>query len=279
MNHYSYNGKIYPPGKEIIAAGNRGLRYGDGLFETMRVKQGNIFSADEHFARLWKGMELLGFQPPSIFTPLYLQNCIEAVLQKNGHTENARIRLSVFRGEGGLYDAQNHYPNHIIESWALPPMHGQWNSNGLDLGIYESARKSCDVLANIKHNNFLPYVLAALEAKKNKWNDAIILNQYGRICDSTVANVFLVKDKAIVTPSLEEGCIAGVARKLLLRALKTARIPVSEQAVTTADLQNADEVFITNAIHPIRWVKSIGDKAYVQEESFKIYTSVIPTIY
>ena len=106
---------------------------------------------------------------------------LEFLLRKNGHEDAARIRLNVFRGDGGLYDAVNNTPNYIIETWALPEGNGQWNSNGLVTGIFDDAKKSCDLLSNIKHNNYLLYILAALKAKKEKWNDAIVLNQFGRI--------------------------------------------------------------------------------------------------
>ena len=97
-----------------------------------------------------------------------------------------------------MYDAKNYFPNYIIQSWALPEGNGEWNSNGLIAGVYEEVKKSCDILSNLKHNNYLPYVLAALKTKMEKWNDAIVLNMYGRICDCTIANVFLIKDNKIL---------------------------------------------------------------------------------
>src|SRR5690349_14918721 len=153
MNHYSFNGKLFKETEAVAGPHNRGLRYGDGLFETIRYRDGVLQFADEHFARLWKGMSTLQFDIPKQFTPASLQENIEALLQKNGHSGDARIRLSVFRGDGGLYDPQNHYPNHLIQSWALAAGYGAWNSNGLDIGIYRDVKKSCDVLSNLKHNN------------------------------------------------------------------------------------------------------------------------------
>ncbi len=278
MNYFNYNGKIYPEGRPIVGADNRGLRYGDGLFETMKMKNGKIIFEDEHFARLWKGLNVLQFDIPKHFSPGKLQEEIVLIATKNSHAPAARIRLSVFRGDGGLYDAKNHVPNFIIQSWNLPEGNGEWNSNGLVMGIYEDAKKSCDILSNLKHNNYLPYIMAALAAKKEKWNDAILLNTYGRICDSTIANIFIIKDTAIFTPSLSEGCVAGVMRKSIIRQLLNKGHELAEKEISVEALLNADEVFLTNSIYNVRWVQRIGDTTYRNDITKNIISGIIPTI-
>ena len=92
----------------------------------------------------------------------------------------------------------------------------RFNENGLIIDIFPDARKSVDIFSNLKSANYLPYVMAAIWAKENKLNDALILNQHDRICDSTIANVFWVKDNKIFTPPLNEGCVAGVMRRKIL---------------------------------------------------------------
>ena len=198
--------------------------------------------------------------------------------KKNQQEKAARIRITVFRSDGGLYDAADNFPNYIIETWALPEGNGELNSNGLDLGIYADVKKSCDILSNLKHNNNLPYVMAALQAKKQKWNDAVILNSYGRVCDSTIANIFLIKDEVIYTPVVTEGCVAGVMRKFMIDQLAATGFSCIEKAITVDELLNADEVFLTNSIYNLRWVKSINDKNFGNTLTQKIYTAVAPTI-
>jgi branched-chain amino acid aminotransferase len=278
MLYFNFDGKIYKEGVPIIGPVNRGLRYGDGLFETLKYTKGQIILANEHFARLWKGMQVLQLQVPKHFTPEKLQEEILALIKKNGHEKMARVRLTVFRGDGGLYDAVNHIPHYIIETWALPDENGEWNSNGLVLGIYEMAYKNCDILSNIKHNNYLPYVLAALEAKKEKWNDAIVLNHKGHLCDTTIANIFLIKDEVIYTPALTEGCVSGIMRKHILLELKKMNYIIREGTLTRANLQEADEVFLTNSIYNIRWVQRMNEKKYSNTITHKIYLAIIPTI-
>jgi branched-chain amino acid aminotransferase len=253
MNHFIYNGKTYKEGTPVIGADNRGLRYGDGIFETMKLLNGKLQLADEHFARLWKGMQVLGFDIPKQWSPEKLAAEISALAQKNEQEKAARVRLQITRGDGGLYDAKNQNPNYIIQTWALPEGNGEWNSNGLVLGIYKDAVKSYDILANLKHNNYLPYVMAALHAKKEKWNDALLLNSHGNICDSTIANVFIVKDQTILTPALPEACVAGVMRSHLVNQLKNTEWKITEAAVSIEDLLHADEFFLTNSMYNIRW--------------------------
>jgi len=271
MEHIIFNGKQLVAETAIISANNRGLRFGDGLFETMKSINGQVQFLDEHFARLWNGLQILQFTIPKHFTPDQLQDEITGLLKRNGHQHLARIRLTVFRGDGGLYDELNHKPNYIIQTWALPETNGDWNSNGLVLGIYTDVKKSCDILSNIKHNNFLPYALAAMHAKTQKWNDALLLNTEDRLCDTTIANIFIIKDGLVYTPPLSDGCVAGVMRKNIIRLLHAHDFKFTETGLTTEDLLNADEVFLTNSIYNLRWVQLIGDKKYTNILSQKIY--------
>lgn len=277
MNYFIFNGKSYKEETTIVSVSSRGLRFGDGLFETIKSINGQLELLDEHLARLWKGMQILQFNIPKHFTPDRLQHELQDLLKKNGHEKNARIRLTVFRGDGGLYDEIDHKPNYLIQTWALADETGTWNSNGLVLGIYTDVKKSFDVLSNLKHNNFLPYVMAALSAKKEKWNDAILLNTDGRLCDATIANIFLIKDEVVYTPALQEACIAGIMRRYIINGLTAADYKVVESQLTIADLEDADEVFLSNSIYNMRWVGTIGDKRYDCGMAQKIYATVFST--
>ena len=277
MEYFIYNGKTYKEESPILSVNSRGLRYGDGLFETIKSIKGELQFIDEHLARLWKGLQVLQFNIPKHFTPEYLQDEIFALLKKNSHEKMARIRLTVFRGDGGLYDEINHKPHYLVQSWPLLDDAGEWNSNGLVLGIYTDVKKSCDLLSNLKHNNFLPYSMAALHAKKQKWNDAVLQNTEGGVCDTTIANLFLIKDGVIYTPALAQGCIAGIIRKFLINRLTAANYKIIEGRLTGDDLDAADEVFLTNSIYNLRWVQSLGEKKYTNIQTQKIYTTVFST--
>ena len=278
MNYFNYNGKLFKDGTPVIGADNRGLRYGDGLFETMKMLNSELIFEDEHFARLWRGLNVLQFDISKHFKVEKLSGEIKLLAKKNGHEKAARIRLSIIRGDGGLYDAKNHSPGYIIQTWPLAAGSGEWNSNGLVVGIYKEAKKSCDILSNLKHNNYLPYVLAALQAKKEKWNDAILLNTNGRICDTTIANIFIVKDNAVFTPSLSEGCVAGIMRKMIIMNLLKSNWQVVEKEMSVDELLKADEVFVTNSMYNIRWVQRIYENTFNNVVTQKIFAVPRQTI-
>ena len=278
MNYFNYNGKLFKDGTPLIGADNRGLRYGDGLFETMKMLNSELIFEDEHFARLWRGLNVLQFDISKHFKVEKLSGEIKLLAKKNGHEKAARIRLSIIRGDGGLYDAKNHSPGYIIQTWPLAAGSGEWNSNGLVVGIYKEAKKSCDILSNLKHNNYLPYVLAALQAKKEKWNDAILLNTNGRICDTTISNIFIVKNNAVFTPSLSEGCVAGIMRKMIIMNLLKSNWQVVEKEMSVDELLNADEVFVTNSMYNIRWVQRIYENTFKNVVTQKIFAVPRQTI-
>lgn len=278
MIWFNCNGKIYKENTPVINAGNRGLRYGDGIFETIKMRDGRLILDNEHFARLWKGMSVLQFTIPKHFDPEKLGEEILQLAKKNQHEKAARVRVTVFRGDGGLYDVADNTPNYIIETWPLPAGNGELNSNGLDAGICTSVKKSCDILSNLKTNNYLVYAIAALEAKKQKWNDAIVLNSFGRICDTTIANIFFIKNGVVYTPSLSEGCVAGVFRKYIIEQLPSIDLNCTEKEITIEELMGAEEVFFTNSIYNIRWVKSIADKNFDNAVTQKIYSALNTTI-
>lgn len=172
---------------------------------------------------------------------------IQELCEKNKCTSLARVRLSISRGNGCLYDGDNRIA-YIIECWPLSNTVNEINSNGLIVGTFPVARKSCDKFSGIKSASCLPYVMAAQFAKENKWNDCILLNTEEKIADTTIANIFLIKDGVISTPAAGQGCVMGVMRRHLLTVLPQAGYDINEAAISVSDLLQADEVFLTNAV-------------------------------
>jgi len=277
MSFINFNGKIIPANTPILQAGNRGMRFGDGLFETLKFKNGQLILLDEHLARLWNGMFQLKFEVPRLFNPDRLEKEILALIQKN-KLNSARIRITVFRSNGGLYDPENLHPQYLIEALPLPENNGQWNDNGLHVCLFHEIKKSVDALSRLKHNNFLPYVMGAFFAKENKCNDAILLNSNGHIADSTIANVFVIKDNTIHTPPLTDGCIEGIMRKTVMQTLKQMHLPMIEASITPQFLMEADEVFLTNSIYNLRWVSMIDNRHLSNQHTQKIFRTLTETI-
>ena len=271
MEFIIINGSFVERDKAQLSPDNHSYRYGDGLFETMKLMKGNILLEDLHIERLFSGLKTLKFKVPTLFTKQIIAEQIGKLCRKNNCEELARIRLSVSRGNGGLYDCDNKF-SYLIECWPLAQK--GLNENGLIIDVFPDARKSIDIFSNLKSANYLPYVMAAIWAKESKLNDALILNQHERICDATIANVFWVKEGEIFTPPLIEGGIAGVMRRKILETVSN----VHETVLTKNILLDADEVFLTNVINGIRWVKQCGDKIYDNNIANKIFSQSVQTI-
>jgi len=267
---FIYDKKYYQTGAPVVSAGNNGLRYGDGLFETMRMREGKIINIDFHFERLFSGMEILQLGIPGFFSRSFFEQTVNELLLKNSISKNARIRLMVFRGDGNIFDSENISFNYIIEVWPLTEKI-QLNEDGLVIDIFQDARKSCDLFSNLKSNNYLSCVMAGVFAKKNQLNDAIILNSHERVCETSIANIFTINDNKIYTPPLSEGCVAGTMRRWMLEKFSLKKYIVSEKTLSVNDVLNADELFLTNAIHPIRWVKNFRKKIYGNEKVNEIF--------
>jgi branched-chain amino acid aminotransferase len=262
----NFNARFIKENIPVVTASNRGLRYGDGLFETMRFADSQIKLPDLHFERLFNGLAMLKIKLPALVTKDYLQQQIQLTVEKNNIKGAARVRLMIFRGEGGLFEFDGPGGGFIIETWPLDTAKQSFNENGLVMGVFDKSLKPCDAFANIKSNNYLLYAMAAIHAKENKWNDCVVLNTNRRICDATIANIFWIKNNSIYTPPLTEGCVAGVMRKHII-----LNNTVSEVVCELTDLENADEVFLTNAVAGVRWVREFNGSVYSNKISKQIY--------
>jgi branched-chain amino acid aminotransferase len=120
--------------------------------------------------------------------------------------------------------------------------------------------------------------MAALFAKENKLNDCLVLNTNGNIADSTIANLFIISNDKIITPSLDQGCINGVMRRHLLTSLRKEGWKVEEAPVSIDTILTATEVFLTNAIKGISWVRQFSNSLYTNKRTAEIYKQFVQTI-
>lgn len=256
----SYNGQLLGADAGFISPDMRGFKFGDGCFETMKVVAGQLLLAQFHFERLLEALDRLGFILPDYYTPAWLHGQVQQLIAANGHREAARVRVTVFRGNGGVYGAIDPFPHTVVQSWAL--QQSGWQEKGLHVDICREVLKAADRFSHIKSGNYLCYTLAARWAQERQLDDALVLNQWGRVADATIANVFVVHDGVVKTPAPEEGCIGGVMRRYLLAAMRATGWEVQEAQITEEILAGATEVFLTNAISGIRWVEQLGQYRY-----------------
>jgi branched-chain amino acid aminotransferase len=270
MDLVNLNGRFIKKENAGIRTDDQSYRYGNGLFETMKVKNGKIVLQDLHFDRLFHSFSVLKFQLPSHIKQQMLAEQVVELCRQNNCATLARIRLSFSAGYGGLYDAVEDV-QYLIECWPLQDSVNELNRDGLVIDLFPDARKSCDIFSNLKSVNFLPYVMAAKYAKQKKLNDCLVMNVHERVADATTANLFWIKEKNIFTPPLAEGCIAGVMRKYLLEKMRDSDYELQEKFCEAEELDAADEIFLTNAVHAIRWVKQFRLKTYSADVTKKLF--------
>lgn len=229
-----------------IAIDDRGLQYGDGLFETMAASDGRIRNFDLHMARLEEGCRRLGLPMPS---PGLIGEECGRVLEGLG---NCTVKLILTRGPGPRTYRPPAEPSvtRIVSSAApkprgdaLPP---------LVVRFCQTRLGQNPKLAGIKHLNRLEQVLACAEWDDPEVGEGLMLSMDGRLVCATAANVFLVAGGRLVTPEIRDCGVAGVMRQVVLNAAAALGIPASIEDVRPDALDSADEVFVTNAVAGIR---------------------------
>ncbi|RYZ45367.1 MAG: hypothetical protein EOP49_25345 [Sphingobacteriales bacterium] len=250
MTFFNYNGRMYPSDKAVFTAGNRALRLGEGLIETMYHANGRIALWEYHWQRLESSLQTIGF--PATDKTLISQ-AVSDTLQANGNPDGVVVRAQFFREQG---DEGLHY---FLELLPPPRKPEQWPDAGLRLGITSKVLKCADAISMLKTASRMQYQMAATDAQHNHWDDALLSNAAGNIVESTHSNIFIVMKDKVYTPPLSEGCVAGVMRAFLLTE---SGLGIEEEPLNREMLPEADEIFLTNAVRGIQPVRSCMNKTY-----------------
>ncbi|MBC6111455.1 aminotransferase class IV [Pedobacter fastidiosus] len=262
-----FNDEFHAVDVPILTASNRSFKFGDGLFESMRMMNNKLQFADLHADRLVAGMKALKIEGHALMDDYFLRQKTADLAKRNKWNGNVRFRLSVYREGSGVYTPEINRAGYVLEGIALKSNQYDINTKGLIIDVFDEMTKSVNKLSNFKTSNALLYVMAGIFKSTNRLDEAIILNQHGFLCESISANVFVVYDKKIYTPALTEGCVGGVMRTAVMELAKMNDIAVIEAQINPEILKEADEVFITNASQGIQWVMGYGRKRYFNEIS------------
>ena len=264
------NGTLLDTLPEPLQLAQRGLWYGDGLFETIRVFGGKIPLLPQHWARLSEGLRVMRYAVPAAWSAEFFQTEILRMAPAN-----ARVRLTVWRSPGGLYAPTDAAPHFLLTTSALDSSQFEWLEQGVSIGLCGSVRLPVDALAGLKAPNAPRYVAAAIEARERGWDDAVLLNGFDRVCEATSSNIVWITDGAVVTPPLSEGPVTGVLRGLL--PLLTAHIGLRyvEKTARFDDLLHADEVLLTNAVRGIGWVQSCEGKVFKRTQTARLHQALV----
>jgi branched-chain amino acid aminotransferase len=261
----NFNGEIINSSKEILNSNNRAFKYGDALFETLKLHNFKINFLEDHYFRLMASMRMLRMEISMEFTLEFFEKILRNTAQKN-NLENARLRITVFRKNGGLYNPSTCKTDFIIEAF---PLTYETKLN-YTIDLYKDYFVSSGLLSTIKTTNKLTNVLASIYASENNFDNCILLNEKKQVVEAINGNIFLVKNTTIKTPPITEGCVKGIIRKKLIEIISNHKIyNIEETEISPFELQKADEVFITNSIigiQPVTVYKKSNFKSEVTKE-------------
>jgi branched-chain amino acid aminotransferase len=241
-------------GKLALSAQDRGLTLGDGLFETLAVNKGIALWRFEHIERMRKAAVELGIP----FPETDIENAIDALTHRS--KDHHVLRLTLTRGEGGRGLGGDIAKPTLIGS--LQPFDAGLRFQLASLLTSKIRRNLHSPSSRLKTISYVDQILAAREAIAGDADDALMLNTAGRVCCTTIGNIFLELDGALVTPSLSEAVLPGIMRDAVIRLAKNAGISVREKQVKPADLAKADFMFVTNSLRFVRAVTKLDGKRF-----------------
>jgi branched-chain amino acid aminotransferase len=260
-NLINFNGRLLNADTPVATALNRSLRYGDGLFETMLWNGSRIDNQHFHMDRLFKGLSILKFDLRGGFDRAFIADELVKLCRNNSPASAARVRLNVFREDGASLVPVHNKPVFLIETSRMSDQ----DPVPLRLNMFKAETKPVGILSNLKTNNYLLNILAVQYAVENGYDDAVILNSRGNICEASSSNLFMVQKGIIFTPALSQGCVAGTIRRELLEKLPGMGFQVEETIITKEMIFEMEEVFLTNAIRNICPVICIENTYYSRE--------------
>jgi len=251
------NGERLPADAADVSVLERGLHYGDGIFETIACTGGQPRLLERHLRRLARGCERLGIDPGDTGT------LDDEVRELAAQAPRSVIKLLMTRGTAlgrGYALTGRERPTRILLRYAWPAEDPVAQEEGVRVRLASVRLGENPALAGIKHCNRLEQILARREWTDPGIADALMFSSSGALVSGTMSNVFLVRGSKILTPRIDRCGVAGVMRELVLELAQAAAIAAEERRLEAADLETADEIFLTNALVGIRPVRELEGK-------------------
>jgi branched-chain amino acid aminotransferase len=258
-SHVWVNGAIVPAGEPVLTAFDRGFQLGDGVFETLRARSGRPTELAEHLARLRRSAEGLAIPLPGDVETLLARAIGEllAAQELAGPDADASVRITVSRGAffgRGLLPPDEHpAPTIVVQAWPVAPTPASHLEMGLHLVPSSVRRDPENPLSALKTTSRADYVYARVEARAAGADDALFLTIDGFLSEATSANLFVVRagsdgSPELATPSLACAILPGTTRDWILRWAESAGLRPTESWLTTRDLAEADEAFLSSSV-------------------------------
>ncbi|MAS68443.1 MAG: aminotransferase class IV [Flavobacteriaceae bacterium] len=265
-----YNGVLDYTQSPVFTAQNRGLLYGDAVFETLRYSQGHIHFWEDHYFRLMATMRIFRMDIPMTFTPEFLeQECIRLIQAQSENSAAWRIRLNVYRKDGGAYLPSTKNVGYFIEAKALDSEY-YLSVENYKVELFNDYYLQKSMLSNLKSNNKALQVIASIFMQEQGFDNGILVNDEKEVVEFLNGNLFIVEDGKLRTPPITSGCLDGIMRKQIIRIAKILDISCVEEPISPFDLQRVQELFMTNAIVGIQPVKSYRRTTYNKSISLKL---------
>ncbi|TCP24338.1 branched-chain amino acid aminotransferase [Tenacibaculum skagerrakense] len=266
----NYNGSLISEDELQLTHQNRAFKYGDGIFETIKVQNNKIIFLEDHYFRLMASMRMLRMKIPMKFTLEFLEEEINKVITSYD-SQLLRVRVNVYRKDGGLYTPATNEIDYLIEVKEIKAT----SKETYKVDLYKDFYNYSGLLSTVKTTNRILNTVAAIYAKENDLDNCILLNERKGVAEVTNGNIFVVKGNVIKTPSLSEGCIKGIIRKKVIEIIeKHPDFTIEETNISPFELQKSDEVFITNAIIGVQAITNYRKKEFKTEISKKIKKSL-----
>lgn len=231
---------------DCIALADRGLAYGDGLFETIKVREGRALLLERHLARVQDGCQRLAI-PCDMQV---LRDELQTYMQQLGQGV-CKLILTRGAGQRGYASPSPCVPQRILQASTTPQWPAAHAQIGIELFVCQLRLSEQPLLAGLKHLNRLEQVLARAEWTDPAYAEGLLLDQQGRVVDGVFSNVFIVHNQQLLTPDLTRCGVAGVMRAELLARAAASAIPVQVMDISLQLLQQADEVFTCNSLYGI----------------------------
>lgn len=259
----NFNGTILE-NSTVLSDENRGFAYGDALFETIKVSHGKILFWEDHYFRLMASMRILRMEIPMNFTMEFLEDQITNTIKNNNLLNSStRVKITVFRNEGGLYTPNTNSVSFLISVKALDEDFYLLNDHFYEVDLFKDYYISPSLLSTLKTNNKAINVVGSIYAKENNLNNCFILNTDKKVVEALNGNVFLVSGHIIKTPPPSDGCLKGIMRKQLIDIIKSLpEYTLEETSISPFELQKADELFITNVILGLQPISKYRKKEF-----------------
>lgn len=258
----NFNGLLVSTEENTIA-NNRGFLYGDGVFETLKIKENSILFLEEHYFRLMAAMRIVRMEIPMNFTMEYFEEQVLLVVKANHCSDSSRARITVYRNDGGFYLPETNSISYLIQAIPLPSKYYSINSDPYEVDLYKDFYISKQLLSTLKTTNKMISITGSIYAKENGLQNCLVLNEEKNVVEALQGNIFMLMGQTLVTPPILDGCLNGIMRKNILSIAKNIEtLEVIEKSISPFDLQKADELFITNVIRGIQPITNYRKKEY-----------------